>query len=87
MSDFKRQFGAAFGILRLGLFGSVARGENTESSDVDVVVELERPTLSLMHSLRTMLSEKLGCKVDVVRLRPSLRPMLLSNINEEAVYV
>lgn len=87
LSSFKRKFGEQFGIRRLGLFGSVARGDNTADSDVDIVVELECPTLPLMHNLRQSLISLYGCEVDLVRLRPTLRPTLQTNINRDAIYV
>ena len=87
LANFKLQFGEKFGITRLGVFGSVARGENTEDSDVDIVVEVEKPTLVLMHDLHEALVLLFNCKVDLVRFRKSLRPLLLSNITKEAVYV
>ena len=87
LTNFKHQFGESFGIIRLGIFGSVARRENTEQSDIDIVVELEKPTLSLMHNLHEALVSLFNCKVDLVRFRKSLRPLLLSNINQDAIYV
>mgnify|MGYP000624005726 CR=1 FL=1 len=36
-----------YGIMRMGIFGSVARGEQTEDSDVDVCVELQTPSYVL----------------------------------------
>ena len=38
---FKKTFGKQFGITKLGIFGSVARQENTENSDIDIVVNNE----------------------------------------------
>lgn len=87
LSGFKQQFGPQFGIRRLGLFGSVARGDNSADSDVDIVVEVEQPTLPLMHNLRQSLVKLFGCDVDLVRLRPTLRPLLQANINRDAIYV
>lgn len=37
LSEFKARYADKYGIERLGLFGSVARGEQTEGSDVDIV--------------------------------------------------
>ena len=48
LGAFKQAFGKQFGITKLGIFGSVARQENTEDSDIDIVVEVEKPTLSLI---------------------------------------
>ncbi|MBR3067604.1 MAG: nucleotidyltransferase domain-containing protein, partial [Prevotella sp.] len=52
LAAFKLSFGKQFGIKKLGIFGSVARQENTEESDIDIVVEVEKPTLSLMYELK-----------------------------------
>lgn len=87
LTAFKAAFGEQFGITKLGIFGSVARQENTEDSDIDIVVEVERPTLSLMYELKEKLIELFCCNVDLVRFRPSLRPLFKSNILNDVVYV
>ena len=87
LQDFKSNFGANYGILKLGIFGSVARQENREDSDIDIVVEVERPTLSLMYELREVLNRLFDCKVDLVRFRDSLRPLFKSNILRDVIYV
>jgi len=84
---FKQTFGKQFGITKLGIFGSVARQENTEDSDIDIVVEVEKPTLSLMYELKEALKAVFKCDVDLVRFRPTLRPLFKSNILNDAVYV
>ena len=87
LQDFKSNFGAKYGILKLGIFGSVARQENREDSDIDIVVEVERPTLSLMYELREVLKHLFGCEVDLVRFRDSLRPLFKSNIQRDVIYI
>ncbi len=87
LSAFKREFGRQYGITKLGIFGSVARQENTEDSDIDIVVEVEKPTLSLMYELREMLKSIFKCEVDLVRFRSTLRPLFKSNILNDVVYV
>lgn len=87
LGAFKEEAGEQFGITRIGIFGSVARQENTEGSDLDIVVEVEQPTLTLMYELRERLNALFKCNVDLVRLRPSLRPLLKSNIANDAIYV
>lgn len=79
--------GAKFGIKKIGIFGSVARKENTESSDLDVVVDIEKPSLVLMYDLRETLNQYFGCKVDVVRMRNSLSTALKNNIERDTIYV
>ena len=87
LSAFKREFGRQYGITKLGIFGSVARQENTEDSDIDIVVEVEKPTLSLMYDLKEMLKSIFKCEVDLVRFRSTLRPLFKSNILNDVVYV
>ena len=87
LGAFKQAFGKQFGITKLGIFGSVARQENTEDSDIDIVVEVEKPTLSLMYELKEKLKELFNCEVDLVRFRPTLRPLFKSNILNDVVYV
>ena len=87
LSDFKQAFGAKFGITNIGIFGSVARRENTPESDIDIVVEIEKPSLSTMYELKETLKNLFGCEVDLVRFRDSLRPLLKTNIQNDAVYV
>jgi len=87
LSEFKQTFGRQYGITKLGIFGSVARQENTEDSDIDIVVEVEKPTLSLMYELREKLKALFNCDVDLVRFRSTLRPLFKSNILSEVVYV
>lgn len=87
LTAFKNTFGKQFGITKLGIFGSVARQENTEGSDIDIVVEVEKPTLTLMYNLKEKLKELFKCNVDLVRFRSTLRPMLKSNILNDVIYV
>ena len=42
LADFKAAFSQKYGITKLGIFGSVARKENTEDSDIDIVVEVKK---------------------------------------------
>ena len=76
-----------YGISRIGVFGSVARREQQENSDVDIVVEMDNPTLTSMFDLREHLRTLFSCPVDVIRYRKSLRPSLKKDIDKEAVYV
>ena len=80
LTDFKGMFGKRFGIVSIGIFGSVARQENTADSDIDIVVEVERPSLTLMYELKESLKKLFDCEVDLIRFRESLRPLLKNNI-------
>ena len=87
LSAFKHEFGRQFGITKLGIFGSVARQENTEDSDIDIVVEVEKPSLQLMYELEEALKALFACELDLVRFRDSLRPLFKSNILRDVIYV
>lgn len=68
LRQFKLTRATAYGIKSLGLFGSAARGELHEGSDVDVVYEGE-PNILLRSRMKTELEALFGCRVDVVRYR------------------
>lgn len=67
-----------FGVKSLRLFGSVARNEQKEGSDVDVCVDME-PKAYLVARLKRYLEELLLCPVDIVRLHDHINPFLLTS--------
>ena len=71
----------------IGIFGSVARGEDTAESDVDILVEFTSP-IGLFDFLRLekYLSEILGRKVDLVS-RKGVKPAIRDEVLKDAVYV
>jgi uncharacterized protein len=76
-----------FGVISLSLFGSVARNEATEASDVDLLAEFDRPTgYFALIALQEHLENLLGCKVDV-GTRNSLKPRLRDRILQESIDV
>jgi len=75
----------SFGVKRLGLFGSCARGEATQSSDLDFVVELENETFDAYMDLKEFLEELFHCSVDLV-LIDAIKPRLREIILGEAIY-
>lgn len=74
----KPELQSRFGVTRLALFGSAARDEATESSDVDVLVAFDGPATSRRYfGVQFHLEDLLGRPVDLVTekaLRPELRP-------------
>ncbi len=78
---------AGYGVRSLALFGSVVRGEATETSDLDILVEYEQaPTLFEFVRLKAHLSELLGAPVDLV-MRSALKPAIGRTILAEMVPV
>ena len=76
---------ATLGVRSLDLFGSVARGEAGPTSDVDLLVDFDRP-IGLFHFFRVQrrLEGILGCKVDLV-MRDAVKRQLRDRIFAEAV--
>lgn len=83
----KSKFEKDYGLRRLGLFGSVARGGKGASRDVDVVVDLERQDLFVLIGIKQELEESLHTSVDVVSYRKNMNPFLKRRIDAEAIYV
>jgi len=86
LKQYKIEHNADYGIIKIGIFGSVARDEAKDSSDVDIVVELKKPNLFTLSSIRLELEDKLKNHVDVVRLRDKMNQFLKSQIIKEAIY-
>lgn len=84
LPDLRRRFA----VLRLGVFGSLARGEAGPDSDVDVLVEFDGPaTLDGFMGLKMELENLLGTRVDLATpksLRPSLRALIEKDIRDVA---
>ncbi len=76
---------AKYGAYNVRVFGSLARGEADEESDIDLLVEFEPGRSLLDHAaLWLELQELLGCKVDVVSDR-GLKPRIRERVLQEAV--
>ena len=86
LQAYELQSAIRYGISRIGIFGSVARGEQQEGSDVDVYVELSSPDLFSLVHIKDELQQLFGCPVDVVRLRDNMNELLKRSIIEEGIY-
>lgn len=76
-----------FGVTTIGVFGSYVRGEQTEDSDIDILVDLEKPFgLVRFIQLEKYISELLGIKVDLAT-RDALKPFIGQEILREVNYV
>ena len=85
LKQHKEELYKKYGVKEIGLFGSFARGEETDKSDIDILVEFEKPVgLLTVSSLENCLSDLLGIKADVVRKR-NIRKELKENILNEVV--
>lgn len=76
-----------YGVTRIGIFGSVARDDASQQSDVDIVYEMSRPNLFTVVHLKEELEKVLHRPVDLVRYRERMNPLLKKRIERDCVYV
>jgi predicted nucleotidyltransferase len=87
LRQFLLEYGSTYGIRRIGIFGSVARDEHTETSDVDIYYEGTPLGLKSLTGLPRALENYLGTPVDVVRNHSGLSQSFRNRILKEVVYV
>ncbi|MBK7870097.1 MAG: nucleotidyltransferase domain-containing protein [Saprospiraceae bacterium] len=84
-ADFQRELR----ITKLGLFGSFARNEQTENSDIDIIVEFEPQTSNLYEKknhLREVIGKAFNKQVDICREK-YMKPYFRNQILQSAIYV
>ena len=74
-----------FGVKKIGIFGSFVRGDATNDSDIDFLVELEHKTFDNYMDLKFYLEDLFDRKIDLI-LSDTLKPRLRSSIEKEVVY-
>lgn len=83
----RKEIEKQFKVRYLGIFGSYVRDEQTELSDIDILVEFsETPSLFRFIQLENYLSDLLGVNVDLV-MKSALRPNIGKQILEEVIKV
>ena len=87
LRNVKHDFEKRYGVTKLGIFGSLARNEIREDSDVDVVLEMREPDLFYMVHIKEDLEDRLKRPVDVIRYRKMMNQRLKARIDREAIYV
>ncbi len=87
LKSHKADLQCRYGVKEIGIFGSYVKENQKETSDVDILVEFEKP-LGLLEfvGLKNYLSDILGVKVDLV-MRKALKPNIGKRILSEVVYV
>jgi uncharacterized protein len=84
LSSNKDRFKKDYHLIRIGVFGSVARGDQHENSDIDLVVEFEDNTpdlYNLKQKLRKEIQSKFNLPVDICRekyIKPIFKKLVLS---------
>ena len=85
IAGMRRELSERFSVKRIGVFGSIARGDAGVESDVDVIVELAEPTFDHYMDLKFRLEEVLQRPVDLV-MADTVKPRLKSIVEQEVVY-
>ena len=80
-----QEFKSKYQVEKIGLFGSYARDEATENSDIDIFVQMH-PKLLDMIAIKQLIEEDLHQKVDIVRLRDKMNPYLKKRILRDGIY-
>ncbi len=87
LRDHSEELRTKLGVRSLAVFGSFARGDARDDSDVDILVDFkERTTFDAYMDLKFYLEDILGRPVDLVTQR-ALRPMLRERVESEAIDV
>lgn len=87
LKKFKEENAEEYGILALGIFGSVAKDEAKKNSDVDVVVKIKKQDLFKLIGIKQDLEEIFNVPVDVISYREKMNSFLKKRIEKEAIYV
>jgi len=84
----KKLIAKKFGISKIGIFGSFARGEENENSDIDILVEFmkDRKTFDNYMELKFFMEDLFKRPVDLVTIK-ALKTELKREILKEVVYV
>ena len=86
LRNYKNERANYYGIMTIGIFGSTARGDAREESDVDIVLRIREPDLFMLVGIKEELEERLHRPVDIVTYRDNMNLFLKKRIDEEAVY-
>ena len=80
-SEFKNKYN----VEKIGLFGSYARDEATENSDIDIFVKM-KPSLFDMVAIKEQIENDLNKKVDIIREHKNIKPIFLKMIQKDLIY-
>lgn len=82
----KNFYAEKYGVKNFGIFGSYSRGDFSETSDLDIMVEFDRPIGLTFVDLALDLESLLKVKVDLVS-KKAIKPRMLKMIERELIYV
>ena len=83
----KEELVGDYNVSEIGIFGSYVRGEESEKSDVDIVIETDMPDMFKLVHIKNELEGLLHKSVDIIRNRDKMNPYLKKRIIRDAIYV
>ncbi len=87
LAQYKKRNRNRYGIENIGIFGSFARNEANDSSDIDICIQTKTPDMFAIVHIKEDLQNLFNKNIDIVRLRERMNPYLRKRIEKEVVYV
>jgi predicted nucleotidyltransferase len=86
LAQHKKEFQSKYNIEKIGLFGSYARNEANDESDIDIFVTMP-PKMFQLIALKQQIEDDLKKSVDILREHKQMKPFLLKMIHKDISYV
>lgn len=86
LSNNKLYIQNSFEVDKIGLFGSYAKDQHTEQSDIDIYVEFKHKTFDNLAGLWNFLEELYQKKIDLVHKHKNNNKVIISNILQDVIY-
>lgn len=87
LSNYKVNNKDVYGIESLALVGSVARNEQREDSDIDILLKLKNATFRKYMAIKEDMEKLFNRKVDLISVHDNMRQLFLKNLTRDAIYV
>ena len=87
LKKFKQESAHKYAFKSLGIFGSFARNQQDEASDLDIFVTLQESDFFTLEKIKEELEQLVHFKIDIVNFRDSLRNSFKQNILKDAIYI
>ena len=85
LKEHYQEFHNNYHVEKIGLFGSYARDEATQDSDIDIFVKM-KPNLFEMIAMKEQIEKDLHAKVDIIREHKNIKPFFLKMIQKDLIY-
>ncbi len=87
LKENKKRFEKEYGIKKIYLFGSVARGEDKENSDIDLMVEFrENATIFEYMEFEEVIKKRFGKEVDLATM-DMIKPLIVKSVKRDIIDV